>query len=89
MSRVIYKYPLQIANEQRLEMPMGAEILCVQAQGDVPCIWAIVDPAHPVTERKITIKGTGHRFSPDESQGTYLGTIQTQNGSLVWHVFIL
>jgi hypothetical protein len=28
---------------QEIEMPIGAEILCIQTQNEKPCIWAKVD----------------------------------------------
>ena len=41
--KTIWKYPLRIRDWVRLEMPRGAEILCVQVQGLTPCLWALVD----------------------------------------------
>ena len=41
--RVIYKYQLSVTDNNIISMPIGAEILCVQAQKEVPCIWALVD----------------------------------------------
>ena len=40
----VYKYEIRVADFFALEMPVGAELLRVDAQGNVPCLWAIVDP---------------------------------------------
>lgn len=40
----IWKYPLYVQDVQTVEMPDEADILTVQVQGDVPCLWAMVNP---------------------------------------------
>ena len=40
----IYKYRIEVTDDQNIEMPVGAKILTVQTQNGVPCIWAMVDP---------------------------------------------
>lgn len=40
----IYKYAIEITDDQDIVMPVGAKILTVQNQNGVPCIWAMVDP---------------------------------------------
>ena len=35
----IYKYELEITEIQTVEMPVGAEILCVQFQDEALCLW--------------------------------------------------
>ena len=43
--RKIWKYQLPFPEEEIvISMPKEAEILCVQMQGNVPCIWVLVDP---------------------------------------------
>jgi len=39
--KTIYKYPVEIKDKIRVSMPIDAEILCVQVQYDIPCIWAL------------------------------------------------
>lgn len=85
--RVIYKYKLKLEDEQKIEMPFGSKLLCVQMQDDVPCLWADVDPDCSATEhRKILIIGTGHKNEALPC-ATYISTFQMSNGALVFHVF--
>lgn len=81
----IYKYPIKIIDEQIVTMTEGADILCVQIQNGMPCLWALVDPDIEETETVVirTI-GTGHKFSDGDSC-LYIGTYQLP--SLVFHVF--
>ena len=80
----IFKYPLAITDEQRISMPVGAEILCVQMQADTMTIWARVDDAAPVERRLIRVFGTGHDAS-ESVDLSYVGTVQER--WFVWHVF--
>ena len=82
----IWKFELEITDAQSILMPEGAEILCVQNQDEIGCLWAKVNPdAENKEERIIYIKGTGHTFNEDP--GKYIGTFQMSQGALVWHVF--
>lgn len=79
----IFKYALEVQNEQVLEMPKDAWILDIQVQYGIPTLWALVDPEAVLTQRKILCVGTGHEVAPG-SIG-YLATVQM--GTLVWHFF--
>lgn len=79
----IYKYPLQINDTQTVMIPKGAKLLTVQMQHGSPQLWASVDPNTGLATRRIACAGTGHH-TPD---GLYLGTIQMQNGALIFHFF--
>jgi hypothetical protein len=71
-----------------ISMPIGAEVLCVQTQNNLPCLWALVspDPGELGYEhRHFRTYGTGH-YMPD-NPGKYIGTFQLNNGVLVFHVF--
>jgi len=83
----VYKYPLAIVGEQVVPMPQGARILCVQLQRGDLCLWALVNTANVETDRTIEIIGTGN--PAHHRPRTYLGTVQTAGGMLVWHVFEL
>jgi hypothetical protein len=69
-----------------IEMPKGAKPLCVQMQMNIPCLWAIVDPAAEKELVKVDIYGTGHDM-PD-NPGKYIGTFQVAEGRYVFHLFI-
>lgn len=84
----IYKYQLQIEGIQQISMPVGAQILKIDTQANVPVIWALV-AAGPVEEtRVIETFGTGHEI-PDDPKRTYLGSYQVSvwGNLFVGHVF--
>ena len=54
----VYKYELEITDEQIIRLPFAAEILTVQMQRDKCCLWALVDPRNELNERTICIYGT-------------------------------
>ena len=85
--KAIHKYPLTLQGEEKVSLPEGARILCVQNQRETICIWAVVDPditSHE--ERTFMIIGTGH-IHDSIPTGGYIGTVQLQDGFLVFHVF--
>jgi len=86
MGKVIYKYELEISNDQEVHLPKGYEILTVQEQKGIACMWVLHDDTTTRDDMTvITIYGTGHKV-PD-NPGTYVGTFQIHNGQLVFHVF--
>jgi hypothetical protein len=82
--RTIFKY--RLAPQIPIEMPVGAEVLCVGTQDEDIFLWASVNPdPSTVTEmRNFLVYGTGHPITPGPS--IYLGTVHMDNG-LVFHVF--
>lgn len=93
--KIIYKYELPIAYDAEVQMPAGAQVLCVQTQNEVPHLWAIVDPTACVEKRHFRVLGTGQPFATgagslafdDEPLGSYIGTFQLQGGRWVFHAF--
>lgn len=85
MTKVIWKYPIKVEAQQSIEMPIGAEILCVQMQGEQPCLWAKVSPDGWPRAKTIVIHPTGHEF--EDYAGRYIGTFQMQGGMYIWHVY--
>lgn len=82
----IFKYPLEITDEQHVEMPFGASLLTAQFQGDDLVVWALVDAEEQETKKKrFRIYGTGHPI--EGLPGSYLATAQEPMRGLVWHVF--
>lgn len=81
----IFKYALKNNNDQIIKMPIGATILTVQVQRNIPMLWAVVDEKVEMTEdRKIIVEVTGFPLS---NYKRYIGTYQLENGSFVGHVF--
>jgi hypothetical protein len=89
--RTIYKYPLkQLTDEQTIELPVGAEILTVQPQGEdddvMLWLWALIDPAAETTkERTIAIHATGHHVKQEILW--HINTFQLMGGAFVFHAF--
>ncbi|MDO8573013.1 MAG: hypothetical protein Q7S11_04630 [bacterium] len=81
----IWKFPLEVTDNQTVELPVGAKALSVQVQNEKPCLWAMVDTKTKIESRVIQIFGTGH---PVLNEGDYIGTFQMLGGSLVFHAFI-
>jgi hypothetical protein len=84
----IFKYGLSIGEEVRLLLPFEARILSVQAHGGIPCLWAVVDPEAPMTERLFCWRATGEELG-DAQRGVYVGTVQLHGGRFVVHLFDL
>lgn len=86
MSKIIYKYPLQVQDKQTIKLPSGYKILTVQVQDGIPCLWAMVDTSIDCVEVNIITHGTGNGIFGNEEL-RYIGTYQLNNGVLVFHVF--
>lgn len=87
MKRTIFKFPLELANTQRIAIPKEAEVMCVQAQGNQPVMYVHLDAAELAKEpRTFRTFGTGHPI-PEEEALEYIGTYQLDGGALVFHVF--
>lgn len=85
--RSVYRYPLQLVDEQEIELPDGAEILSIQRREgrvDAVDLWALVDPSAPPVKRRFHVVGTGHKVL---FRGRFLATVQIHHGQLVFHVF--
>jgi len=83
---IIYKYELKILGFQVLEMPEGSQVLSVGNQRGKVCLWAMVDPAAPVSLRAFEVFGTGNPMPDDEILGRkFIGTVIVD--PFVWHVF--
>jgi len=81
--KTIYKYELNPLHTV-LDMPKGAELLCIKVQRGTPCLWALVDPDADMEHRPLVVFGTGHEVV---NAGKYIGTFLIENDSLVFHVF--
>lgn len=84
MTQTIYKYELRVDDEQFVDMPTGAKMMCVQMQHGKPCLWALVDPILEKERRTVIMCGTGH---PMPYAGRYISTFQMDGGALVFHAF--
>lgn len=84
---LIYKYKLDIADRQAIDLPVNARIIkCEEVFNDV-FIWAIIKAENALEKVEFAIYGTGHPL-PDDP-GIYLNTLILNKGSFVIHVFCL
>lgn len=81
----IHKQTLVLNEEQRIWLPEGAKILSVQAQRGQIAMWYLNDGA-PSRLYTVVIVGTGHNVPAGALQ--YVGTVQMNDGTLVWHIFL-
>ena len=81
----VYKYDLELKEEQVLSLPADAEILSIQEQGGNLCAWVSVDTEKPERDKTIIISGTGNAIYYKDLR--HITTLQM--GSMVWHFFEL
>lgn len=93
--RTIYKYPLELEYKQVISVPIlkasehtrlniKKQILKLDVQKDIPCLWIMVDNEERQRDVKVAICGTGDKcYEPIEN---YVDSFQT--GAFVFHVFI-
>ncbi|OYT14609.1 MAG: hypothetical protein B7C24_17440 [Bacteroidetes bacterium 4572_77] len=83
--RKVYKYVLPIDDHLTIPLPQGAEILKVDTQAGIPCMWALANPEKPSEVRRFRFAGTGHPI--EEENLKFIDTFQMDSGSLVFHFF--
>jgi len=83
MKKTIWKYKLDIVDEQFIEMHQYSKLLSVAMQGNELCLWAVVEPERDMGTVQIRIFGTGNPVYFGSLP--FLGTVQ--EGRFVWHVF--
>ena len=82
--KTIWKYSITDCPYQKIEMPLNAEILCVQLQDNIPTPWALVETENPKKPFNILTYYTGAYWINEK--GKYIGTYQL--AGLVYHVFV-
>ena len=87
----IYKYPIQLLDQQVLTLPKDAEFLSAGFQDGNLMVWARVlvsdlGLSESETEgRSVAIFGTGHSIPPNLADAPHIGTIFDED--MVWHIF--
>lgn len=81
----IWKFQLPVTDDIQLELPKDAQILSVQVQNEIPCIWALVDVNAEKETRNFKIFGTGHKVCSENL--VFIGTFQMLGGGLIFHLF--
>lgn len=85
MNRVIHKFPLDGVGVHNVVMPARAQLLTVQAQDSVLCLWALIDTTCRFVDRRVNVVFTGNAIRSDLFLGKYVATVQM--GQFVYHVF--
>jgi hypothetical protein len=82
--KTVWKYLIPFVDDGKfeLEYPILGQIVKIDMQDDVPCMWIYIDTDLEVEKRKFEIYGTGHVV---EDGRVYRGTFF--QGMFVWHVF--
>ena len=91
MDKTIWKFPLDIADEQIVVAPQGSKFFSVIEQLGRLTAYAVVRPDAPQDTFTFQVRGTGHpiqEWLPRDY--SYLGTAKTGTEliSFVWHVFV-
>lgn len=97
--RTIYKYPLIPVVEQTIQVPLlktdpytamniKNQILKMDVQDNIPCLWIMVDNEERERDVKVTLCGTGQKCC--EPIEDYIDSFQVQQNSgtnFVFHAF--
>jgi hypothetical protein len=83
--KTIWKYQLETTGTQYFEMPLMANVIHVSEQDGTLMLWATVEEDAPRELRTFYVRGTGQPLTGEEH--IHLGTVVTNGGQLVWHVF--
>ena len=88
MKETIYKYVLNVDDKQQVSIPLDAEILSVQMQGESLCMWALIDTENEPENRTFEIFGTGHSIHWEMGvERKFISTFQIPSRGLVFHIF--
>lgn len=82
-ARQVWKYELELTDEQAVSMPEGAVLRHVGVQRGALCLWAEVDPAARRVPRYLSVVGTGNPML--DGRLAHVGTAQMD--PFVWHVY--
>jgi hypothetical protein len=83
--KTVYKYDIPVVDRFQLELPTGAELLCVRVQGEKACLWACVESTRDAQTRTFIVRGTGQPI--EEKGAAYVGSFFPGDGMYVFHVF--
>lgn len=86
----IFKFPLCAdAGPETIQMPRGAKVISVGAQGLFPVLWAECGEHAEIKERNFYLAATGEELPADFPEAfRFIGTVQLeQPRALVFHVY--
>ncbi len=83
--KTIYKYVIEVEDEQEVNLPLGAMVLSAAFQGKNLCMWVLADKDQDFsTNQTVYVHGTGHNIIEENSR--FINTVFID--SLVFHVFV-
>lgn len=85
--RKIFKYVLEAADLQVLELPGPSKVLSVHEQRGDMVLYAIVNEGGKNEKVEVAIRGTGHIVDFDIDMYDFIGTVKLLEGQLMFHVF--
>ena len=83
----VLKYEIEIGDYFEIVMPNGAQILKVECQHNIPCLWVLADLEHLSIKRTFRFAGTGHPIDHLKDDLQFISTFQMDNGNLIFHIF--
>jgi hypothetical protein len=83
--RTVYKYDVPVVDRFQLELPAGAELLCVDVQDEEGYLWALVEPTSVAQTRTFIVRGTGQPIE-EGTKYAYVGSFFPGDGMYVFHV---
>ncbi len=82
--KTIWKFPIEIKDEQLIKAPFGAEVIHAGLDPlGVPCVWCEVESVNSPDPISIVLVGTGQELPPRTF--THRGSFV--DGAFVWHVY--
>jgi len=85
--RRILKYPLEIIDNQTIKIPGFVCVMSVIEQRDIVVLYSMVNDTEPTKKLDIRIIGTGNPVDIDIGLYDFIGTVNTNDGRLIWHIF--
>ena len=84
----IFKFPLEVTDVQDVSMSSDAVILSAIEQYGAIVVYARVNPNAVASRRRFFVVGTGHPLDRIDPTAVFVGTVKTEGGALIWHVFV-
>jgi hypothetical protein len=90
VEKTVWKYKLEVEDEQEVIIPADGEILCVQNQFDKAVMYVSTENPEGGWKRAVSIYSvyTGEKWNvPDPDRTRYIGTLLFDQGDAVFHYF--
>ena len=85
----IHKFEIVFNDRSTIHIPGFIKVLSVVEQYDDIVLYAEVNTEDTVRYKiDIAIAGTGHNIEKLDSDFKFYNTIKTENGKLMWHVYV-